>query len=124
MKQTTCAFCPKPKTYEESCSECNKPLFYCDDCLGSKPTTCAGCSRLACFRCQSNLSGVSEKEMRKITFRRCRQKNKPHTTYECAPCTASLAGRLVANERSKNCFMCYADLEKEQLLYYSEKLNC
>lgn len=128
MNQKSCTFCANDKAYEQSCDECAKSIFYCDDCYGVKSTLCPECSAASitsCHQCRKDLTKVPEEELVIIRFKKCKDKTKKHALSQCKDCANKVAKALLdQTSTQKHCFLCFVDLKKGNLLYYEEPLGC
>ena len=125
---------------KEVCSNCKNPneslfgLSYtcghedklCLDCMEKNEDNkkCSNCTPVKiekiekCYKCQNN---VDSKKSKKIKFSLC--ETKTHSVIICNDCEQNSYKKLVSKDE-KICFLCFVDLDKEKLLYYTEKLNC
>lgn len=119
---------------KEVCSNCKNPneslfgLSYtcghedklCIECMEKNGNNkkCNDCSSEKCYKCQNN---VVPNKSKIINFSLC--ETKTHSVTICNECEQNSYKKLVSKDE-KICFLCFVNLEKEKLLYYTEKLNC
>jgi hypothetical protein len=132
----------------KKCSKCEKlpdgPLLkinfvcqheeaFCMDCIDSVKSDqgCTNCKKSvkpakdmrACFKCEKEVDLTSDKNFQMINFKSC--KTNSHSEVICSACFKEKFASLVHCEnQKKRCYLCYSDLDKNKLLYYSESLNC
>lgn len=114
---------------EKVCMDCadqsNKGLK-CPNCQKSSPQTNAKEAPKeikGCFKCNGKIDLSNKSSFQEIKFKSC--KASTHSVLICGECFKQKYASLVQEEgHTKRCFLCFSDLQKNNILYYSENLDC
>ena len=105
--------------------KCNHELDCCIDCVGHSNSVdlCFNC-RLDtnCEKCHKGIDKTKTKDFKRINFQNCKLKD--HSICVCKSCFQTAYFKLVESKSPLFCYMCTSNIEKNNLIYYTEPLNC
>ena len=118
---------------------CGHEKKICMDCVTelNQKNKCADCQHVpaqptpketpkpapSCFKCNGNIDKANKASFQEIKFKSC--KTSTHSVIICGQCFKQKYASLVQDEgHTKRCFLCFLDLQKNSILYYSENLDC